>query len=290
MSVANWFETFCTNIRMSEGDVNTVRDRYHRITGIINRSYYGTTSSTEHSLYVGSYGRGTEIHTSDIDMLVELPWSVYSRFNSYTGNGQSALLQNVKNVLQATYSRSELKGDGQIISLPFYDGINFEILPAFRNNDGTYIFANSNNGGGWRITDPKSEIAEITSVNNRCNSNLKRLCRMVRAWRDTNNVPISGILIDILAYNFLSNWRHRNESYFYYDLMSLEFFRFMKDQNKSQVSWKTMGSGRMISRKGQFEDQASISCNMARKAMDAESDANYAKRIWRAIYGSKFPS
>ena len=80
----------------------------------------------------------TEILTSDIDMLVEFPYATYSKFNAYSSNGQSALLQEVKGVLAKTYSTSSLKGDGQIISIPFSDGINFEILPAFLNKDGIY--------------------------------------------------------------------------------------------------------------------------------------------------------
>src|SRR5690606_19430769 len=117
----------------------------------------------------------------------------------------SALLQEVKQVLEKTYSISNLKGDGQIISLPFSDGIDFEVLPAFLNKDASYTFPNSNNGGSWKTTDPKKEIAAINDMNNKCIKNLKRLCRMARAWRDKNNVAISGILIDVFAYNFISS-------------------------------------------------------------------------------------
>ena len=83
------------------------------------------------------------------------------------------------------------------------DGIDFEVLPAFINKDGTYTFANTNNGGSWKITDPKAEIEAINNMDKLCNHNLKRLCKMARAWKDKNSVDISGILIDILAYKFL---------------------------------------------------------------------------------------
>lgn len=146
-------------------------------------------------------------------MLVQLPAATYQKFNAYSSNGQSALLQEVKKILEKTYSVTSLKADGQIISIPFTDGINFEVLPAFLNAGGTYTFANSNNGGSWKTTDPKAEIAAIQTMNNNCNSNLKRLCKMARAWRDKCDVDISGILIDILSYNFISTWEHRDKSY-----------------------------------------------------------------------------
>lgn len=45
-----------------------------------------------HSLYVGSYGRNTAIDgLSDLDMVFQLPYDLYTQYNSYTGNGQLVL-------------------------------------------------------------------------------------------------------------------------------------------------------------------------------------------------------
>lgn len=49
-----------------------------------------------------------------------LPYSTYEKFNAYKSNGQSALLQEVKGVLQKTYSTSYVKGDGQVIGINFW--------------------------------------------------------------------------------------------------------------------------------------------------------------------------
>lgn len=134
-TVAAAFEQLCKNLRFSDDNLSKISNRYHSITKRINTDYWETSSDSAHSLYVGSYGRDTEIFTSDIDMLVQLPYSTYEKFNAYTSNGQSALLQEVKKVIEKTYSVTNLKADGQIISVPFSDGINFEVLPAFINKD-----------------------------------------------------------------------------------------------------------------------------------------------------------
>ena len=165
MSVSDYFSTFCSNLRMDSDTVSTIQYRYHQITKRINLDYWNSSSETTHSLYVGSYGRGTEIWTSDIDIIVQLPYSTYEKFNAYKSNGQSALLQEVKGVFQKTYSTSYVKGDGQVIGINFSDGINFEIVPAFINTDGSYTYPDSNNGGSWRITDPKKEIDAMNSRN-----------------------------------------------------------------------------------------------------------------------------
>lgn len=291
MSVTDWFTTFCSNILISSADLAKISSRYHQITKRINLDYYGSSSDIAHSLYVGSFGRDTEIYTSDIDVLVQLPYETYIKFNGYSSNGQSALLQEVKRVLEKTYSVSNLKGDGQIISLPFTDGINFEVLPAFINKGDSYTFPNSNNGGSWKTTDPKKEIAAINEMNNKCNRNLKRLCRMARAWRDKNNASISGILIDIFAYDFISSWGERDKSYTYYDWMSRDFFKYLSERSTTQNWWQVMGSSRYVPRIGSFEYKAKTAYSLACEAIDAETNYPFtAKSKWREIYGSKFPS
>lgn len=289
-NIATAFEGFCKNLRFTDDAVHTISSRYHRITQRINLDYWNSSSDTTHSLYVGSYGRDTEIYTSDIDMLVQLPYSIYKKYNAYTSNGQSALLQDVKGAIEKTYSVTNLKADGQIIVVPFSDNIHFEVLPAFICDDGSYIFANSNNGGSWKVTDPKAEIIAIQDMNNQCNLNLKRLCKMARAWKNKNNVNISGILIDILSYNFISTWQYRDKSYLYYDWMTRDFLKYVSDQPNSQNKWKVMGSGRFISWFGAFQNKAKESYELALSAFaDAEKNPSIANKEWRDIYGSKFP-
>jgi predicted nucleotidyltransferase len=289
-NVGTAFERFCSNLRFSDNDISTISGRYHTITKRINNDYWGSTSDTMHSLYVGSYGRDTEIFTSDIDMLVQLPYETYVKFNAYTSNGQSALLQEVKQVIEKTYSVTSLKADGQIISIPFSDGIDFEVLPAFLNNDGSYTFANSNDGGSWKTTDPKAEIEAIQSKNNECNSNLKRLCKMARAWKDKNDVDISGILIDILSYRFISTWEYRDKSYVYYDWMTRDFLKYVSEQSTTQYLWQVMGSGRYIACFGSFQSKAKKAYDKAIEAIaDADKYPNCANDEWREIYGTKFP-
>lgn len=291
MSVSDYFSTFCSNLRMSSDTVSTIQTRYHQITKRINIDYWNSTSETEHSLYVGSYGRGTEIWTSDIDIIVRLPYETYVKFNNYSGNGQSALLQEVKGVLQKTYSTSYLKGDGQVIGINFSDGINFEIVPAFINEDGSYTCPDTNNGGSWKITDPKKEIDAMNSRNNDTNKNLKRLCRMTRAWKQKCNVSMSGILIDTLAYKFIDDWEYKDKSYLYYDYMSRDFFKYLKELDKDQSYWLAPGSSRRVWKTENFNSKAETAYNNAVSAISYESNnqSYSAKQKWREIYGSKFP-
>ena len=74
-----------------------ISDRYKVVTKAVNTEFYDSSSDTMHSLYVGSYGRGTAIDTSDLDIMVILPEDEYKRYDQYGNNGQSRLLQSVRN-------------------------------------------------------------------------------------------------------------------------------------------------------------------------------------------------
>ena len=293
MGLAEWFNTFCSNIQIRDG--GTISNRYKAITRRLNSDFWNTSSETSHSLYVGSYGRSTAIAGfSDLDMIFKLPLFLYFQYDNHIGNGQSALLQEVRNSMKKTYSNSSIGGDGQVVAVKFQDGITFEVVPVFPNKNGSYTYPDSSGGGSWKTTNPKPEIEAIRTRNNACNNNLIPLARMMRAWKRKWNVPVGGLLIDTLAYQFIINWEHKDKSYFYYDLMCRDFFRFMKDRDKNQAYWRAPGSGQYVYGKGLFQWKATRCYNISLEAIEHESASPKrewsAKQRWREIFGTPFPA
>jgi hypothetical protein len=291
MGVGENFQTFCLNLVVSRRD--GIASRCRAITLRLNKDFYGSDSEINHSFYGGSFGRDTAIDTSsDVDLVFVLPYSVYQQYNQYTVNGQSALLQAVRNSIKTRYTYTDIGADGQVIVVPFDDGITFEVLPAFLNVDGiSYTHPNSNGGGKWGITKPKQEIDAIQEMDNLCNSNLKRLCKMTRAWKNEWTVPIAGLLIDTLAYNFIQDYEYRNKSYLYYDFMSRDFFSYLSNRDTSQTHWIAIGSGQYIWNFENFEFKAKQCYNLALEAIQQYSDGNFwsSNHTWRKIYGTKYP-
>ena len=293
MALADWFQMFCANLQIQDGE--TISTRYRNITKRLNTDFWATTSDTAHSLYVGSYGRNTAIAGfSDLDMIFELPYAEYEKYNNHTGNGQSALLQAVKTSIEQTYATTSIRADGQVIVVPFTDGISFEVVPAFINKDDSFTFPDANNGGSWRVTNPKPEMQAIRDRNNATNGNLVPLCRMMREWKREWSVPVGGLLIDTLAYQLIETWQYRDKSYLYYDYMCRDFFEYMAEQDTNQDYWKAPGSSqRVYGGKGQFQYKAKQCYNIALKAIEHET-ANpkqewSAKQKWREIFGTSYP-
>jgi hypothetical protein len=115
---------------------------------------------------------------------------------------------------------------------------------------------------------------------------------MMRAWKAQWNVPISGLLIDTLAYSFIGSWEYRDKSYLYYDYMSRDFFGFMANQSETQSYWLAPGSGQYAWRMGNFEYKATRCRNIAIQAITHATNNNHwsARQGWREIYGTSYPS
>lgn len=195
-------------------DRNKISTPYKRVTQVINRQFRGIQSDTQFSFYVGSYGRGTAIKTSDIDILVELPESEYDRFDTAQNNGQSYLLQVVKNAIMNSYPNSNIKADGQVVKIDFSDGIQFEILPAFKRTDWygneIYHYPDSNMGGNWKPTNPKVEQEIMKQKNKDSNELFYSTCKHIRSIRDEkfSSYKLSGIVIDTFVYHAIGNWKY----------------------------------------------------------------------------------
>ena len=175
----------------------SIANRYHTVTKAINREFWDSTSETTHSLYVGSYGRNTAINTSDIDILIEIPEDEYNRYSYSKGNG---------------HSRSDVRADGQVVKIAFFDGMKFEVLPAFPQTSWggsvSYKYPDTNMGGNWRTTDPKSEQKAMKEKNSSSNGLLCATCKHIRTIRDDSysSYHLSGILIDSFVYVAMGGW------------------------------------------------------------------------------------
>ena len=187
--------------------------RYKRITKAVNNEFWKSTSETDHSFYVGSYGRGTATADSDLDILLSLPRDEYERYDGYSSNGQSRLLQAVKDAVLVTYPNSNIRGDGQVVIVDFSDGMKFELLPAFeRVNDwgeaDGYDYPDTHRNGRWLATHPKKEQVAMKEKNKSSNGLLFDTCKHIRNLHveRCSSYKLSGIVVDSFVFTAIGGW------------------------------------------------------------------------------------
>ncbi len=294
MGVGEDFQKFTDSYNITSALISSISYRYKRITKQLNTDFWTTDSDTAHSLYVGSYGRDTAAKgVSDLDVAFILPNAVYHQYNQHEGNGQSALLQAVKRSMQKTYPTSDTSGDGQVVIIKFDDNLTFEVLPVFENKDGeSFTYPNANGGGSWKVCNPRAEIKAVKKRSDETNTNLKYLARMMRVWRDYCSVPMSGALIDTLAYQFIENYQYRDKSFLYHDFMARDYLDFLSKQDENQTVWRAPGSGSHVVRTGVFEHKSRSAHLRAVEAIKYNDDNHEWSRRqkWREVFGTLYPS
>lgn len=219
-------------------------------------------------------------------MAFVLPWSVYDRFQKYENNKQSSLLGEIRLALKERFPNHTVRAQQQVVSVDFTDYV-VEVLPVFEHDDGSYTYPDANDGGSWESCDPVAEIEEINRLNKDKNYNLKRLCKMVRAWKNDHGVPMKGMLIDTLCYQFLkSTTDYDEETYSAYGEMSRDFFAYLVDIDEDKEQWRAPGSGSIVSKSGRFHPKAKKALRRLQEALD---DSDVAHERWSTVFGEHFP-
>lgn len=283
MTVAEMFEQFVNNLVIDKRE--EISGRYGEITCCLNKEYRDTESKTANSLQVGSYGRYTAIKgVSDLDMIYIMPNSEWDRFKD---GRQSALLQEVKNVIKDRYPNTDIRSDGQVVVVSFTN-YEIEVVPAFEQEDGSFKYPDTNNGGSWPSTKPRSEIKAISDLDKAKNFNLRRLCKMVRAWKNKHGVEMGGLLIDTLAYNFLNSTKeYDDKSYLYYDWLVRDFFKYLSEL-PDQDFYLAPGSNQRVNVKKKFQQKAKKAHELCLKAIEADGQEEVNNK-WKKVFGRPFP-
>ncbi|MEH8111536.1 hypothetical protein Q7I18_11390 [Aeromonas veronii] len=289
MSVSNMFNDFLCNIQVDNS--GNISDRYGEITASLNKKFRDTESKTANSLQVGSYGRYTGIKgISDLDMLYIMPKSEWGNYN--VEGGQTKLLNATRDAIKARYPTTDIRVDRLVVTVT-YTNFHVEVQPVFEefdaNGNSYFKYPDTYNGGCWKITKPRQEIAAMKEFVDQKNKNLRKLCKMARAWKNKFGIGIGGLLIDTLAYNFLKSTDYYDDkSYSFYDWLSRDFFKYLMEQ-PNQDHYQALGSGQDVKVKKKFQKQAKKAYEACLAAIEADgTDAAYSK--WKKVYGKSFPS
>lgn len=285
MSVAEMFSEFIGNL--SIGNAEKIRMRYGELTSALNKQFRDTESKTANTLQVGSFGRKTGINgISDLDMLYIMPKTKWDDYN--IAGGQLSLLQDAKDAILKRYPKTKVKVDRLVVTVT-YTNFHVEVQPVFEQDDQSYLYPDTKNGGSWKTTKPREEMAAVADLDTKKNANLRPLCKMARAWKNKHGVGMGGLLLDTLAYNFLdSTTDFDNRSFHYYDRMSRDFFKYLSELPE-QNEYAAPGSRQRVKVKKKFQKKAKKAYKLCVEAIEAENKKSINDK-WKRVYGRPFPA
>lgn len=289
IAVRQRFDLFHRNLSLTTLQQQDAHTKRASVIGCLNRRYYGTSSTTDNSFMIGSWGKGTAIRPPrDIDLYFLLPVNVYHRFQVYRAYRQTALLQEVKDVLASTNPDTDMRGDGQVVVVQF-ESYRVEVAPAFLLTNGRYWICDTHDGGYYRETDPWAEVRHIETADQACNRNLRPLIRMLKAWQRHCTVPIKSFQLELLATDFLarSPWRYRD--FFWFDWITRDFFADLYHHANKLVF--VPGTLEPIFLGDEWQSRAESAYCRAEKACRYEEYnlVAAAGEEWQKIFGTQIP-
>lgn len=275
------FTKFSENIRLKESQETDAKTKYNGVCKTLHKSYYDNEYDGKTKLLFGSYRTKTNTRplseNQDVDVIFKIPEATYNKFKNHNGNGPSALLQEIKNVLAKTYTTTErIKGWGKVVLVKFANNKhNIEVLPAFELEDKTFIIPNSENGGSWDDFDPRDQLKTFRTSNATTNSLTADLTRMMKTWVDnTSSLKYKSYNLLNDTMNFLKTNYENGADYSDYHLVIKECFKYLKDNCDSSL-----------------DGHLKSACDRADKAVDYidNNKPSEASIEYRKIFGTEYP-
>ena len=188
----HYFKIFDKKLTLTSSQQQDAKIKYNNVCKTLHNSYYVTKYNGSTKFLFGSYKKKTNIRPmdkmQDVDVLFKIPKETFEKFDNYESNGQSALLQEIRNTLNNTFTTtSKISGWGKVVLVNTVDGThNIEVLPAYELTDKTFKIPNSENGGSWEIFDPREDINNFQDSNQQVNGLVKIVTRMLKSWKRQN--------------------------------------------------------------------------------------------------------
>lgn len=290
IAVRERFRQFHGNLALTTLQQTDGHTKRFNVVSCLNRAYYGRSSDTDNSFFVGSWGKGTAIRPPrDVDIYFLLDVPVYNRFQGHIWNRQSALLQEVKDVLTETFPNTDMRGDGQVVMVNF-GSYNVEVIPAFQlTTQGRYWICDTNDGGSYKETSPWDEVDHLEKVDSANARNLRPLIRMLKAWQAWCSVPIKSFQLELLAAEFIAESPWRLYDWFFFDWIMRDFFAYLYGRANGTVY--VPGTLEPIALGYDWQSRALSAYQRALKACDFEQHNRVAEAgdEWQKIFGLDVP-
>jgi hypothetical protein len=162
------------------------------------------------------------------------------------------------------------------------------VVPAFPFQDGTFLTADTNDGGHWRKSNPIAEFEDLKAADAASAGKATHLLQMVKAWKRECSVEMKSICLEVAVGVFVKQWTYRDKSLFWYDWMVRDFFEFLSSYVNGWA--RPAGSDEQIDLGDAWASKCESAHNRALKACEYEQQDNEwaAAQEWQKIFGYQF--
>jgi len=191
--------------------------------------------------------------------------------------------------------RTNVRRNGQAVTLRYETWPNVDVVPASQSVD-----ANGNvshysipdmNREEWLKSKPKAHSQAMSNMNEQCGPNFKRIVKMVKWWNHQHSSLLQSYHIEVMA---LRIYDGRTLSDYSWDV-----FKFF-DEAYALTDSYLFHEGAMVDayldykKRPEVRKRLKTAADTARHAWHATYGANddhkEAIRLWRKVFGDKFPA
>lgn len=237
------------------------------------------------AILMGSAAKGTIVRPmDDIDVLAVFS-NANGAWNTYRLDSQ-AFLYRVRRAYSGL-STAQVGARGQAVRIFFKNGGHVDVAPVFSHGNDVYGLPGGD--GGWINTAPTVANAWFTKRHAGLSYNLAPLVRLMKKWNNAHSKRLHSFHLETIAASTFktlgSNRQNALASFFEWAPSHLDVFD--PGGQSGVLSGYLTWTGRQ-----EIIQSLGSAAERARKANAAEArgDHDEAKRLWRIILGTSFPS
>lgn len=238
----------------------------------------------------GSFGNGTSVSGySDVDYMADIPASAIK-------NNSSTSLTDLRTALDTKFPRTGVQTSCPAVVVPFGSDARetTEITPAFyaKQVKGHKVYGIPDCSGAWMSASPDAHNQYVRDVDNKLSNKVKHLVRFIKAWKYSQNVPISSFYLELRVAKYAST-----ESAIVYSIDVKQVLSHLETVDLARIQDPMGVSGyiapcRSAAALADAKSKLKTAATRARNAKAAEAAGRIpdAFEWWRKLFGERFPT
>lgn len=198
-NVEQVFQSFAAGLELPRKDLQNALKKGEQVTEGLKRKL-----KVNSTFLGGSYRRGTDMPLDSLKLHLVLSPKYYFDCKE----NSTKLLSFLRNRLSDSYADSVISKSGMVVRMKNTPGIDLDLVPSVRLNQGGYLIPNGH--GGWSKTNPNREETLFQDKDEHALGRFRKLVKIMKAWNFQNGRVFNSYYLELMVYYRVSDF---NKSY-----------------------------------------------------------------------------